>query len=148
MGIVLRLRAASLVALAGLFIALYLLLYHLGFYGALVCGAGSCDVVQASEYARFLGQPVPGWGVAWYAAVFALSLIGLAGGSSEAGWPFRLLALAATGGLAFSVYLTWLELFVIHAICFWCVASALLTLVIFLCVAPWRAVRARPPGAG
>lgn len=140
-------RVASLAALIGLFVALYLLLYHLGFYGALLCGAGSCDVVQASEYARFLGQPVPGWGVAWYAAVFVLCLLALWSRAGEAGWAFRTLAVAVGAGLAFTAYLTWIELFVIRAICLWCVMSALLTLAVFLFVAPWRAVGSRAAGS-
>ena len=41
-----------------------------------------------------------------------------------------LLALSALG-LAFTIYLTYLELFVIHAICRWCVASAVLICAIF-----------------
>ena len=46
-----RLRGIALLALIGLFVALYLLLYSLGFYGQLLCGPGSCDTVQTSEYA-------------------------------------------------------------------------------------------------
>ncbi len=51
---------------------------------------------------------------------------------SEALWPPRLLLLLATGGLAFSGYLTYVELFVINAVCRWCVVSALITAAIFL----------------
>ena len=47
--------------------------------------------------------------------------------------------------LPFSVYLTAVELFVIHAICRWCVVSAVLTIGIFLLVAPWRFLRRSPP---
>ena len=69
----------------------------------------------------------------------------LAGNSLETSWPGKLAAVFATGGLAFSVYLTALELFVIHAICRWCVVSAVLTIGIFLFVAPWRLLRRSPP---
>jgi uncharacterized membrane protein len=134
-----RLRGTVLLALAGLFVALYLLLYHMGFYGALVCGPGSCDVVQGSKYARFLGLPVPGWGVAWYAGVFTLGLVALHPRFEEEQWPYRLLSLAATGGLAFSAYLTVVELFVLRAVCMWCVISAVITLLIFVLLSPWRA---------
>ncbi|MCK5482145.1 MAG: vitamin K epoxide reductase family protein, partial [Gemmatimonadetes bacterium] len=64
-----RMRGIVLIGLVGLFVAVYLLLYQMGFYGALLCGAGSCELVQASKYARFLGQPVPLWGTLWYAGV-------------------------------------------------------------------------------
>ena len=134
-----RYRGVSLLALVGLFMSIYLLLYHMGFYGVLVCGAGSCETVQASKYANFLGVSVPAWGVAWYGAVFVLALMQQAG-RAESSVPGRLLALASLGGLGFSIYLTAIELFVLHAICLWCVLSAILAVCIFLLVAPWRAL--------
>ncbi|MDT8435409.1 MAG: vitamin K epoxide reductase family protein [Gemmatimonadota bacterium] len=130
-----RYRGVALLALAGLFVSLYLWLYHLGFYGALICGAGSCDVVQTSRWARFLGQPVAAWGVAWYVVVLGTALA-LQAGRWETGGR-GVLAAAAWAGVAFSAYLTALELFVIHAICMWCVISAGLATGIFLLTAPW-----------
>lgn len=142
-----RYRGVALLALVGLFISIYLLLYHMGFYGVLACGAGSCDVVQASKYADFLGIPVPVWGVAWYGAVFVLSLVLQSSEGVVQPWG-RLLDLAAFGGLGFSIYLTAVELFVIHAICLWCVVSAILATGIFLLVAPWTGwKRSTVPGA-
>ena len=138
-----RYRGVSLLALVGLFMSIYLLLYHMGFYGVLVCGAGSCETVQASKYANFLGVSVPAWGVAWYGAVFVLALMQQAG-RAESSVAGRLLAVASLGGLGFSIYLTAIELFVLHAICLWCVLSAILAVCIFLLVAPWRALGQRP----
>ena len=132
-----RYRGVSLLALVGLFVSVYLLLYHMGFYGVLACGAGSCETVQASKYAKFLGISVPAWGVAFYGAVFVLALM-LQAGRAETSLPGRLLAAAALGGLCFSIYLTAIELFVLHAVCMWCVVSAILAVCIFLLVAPWR----------
>ena len=134
-----RYRGVSLLALVGLFMSIYLLLYHMGFYGVLVCGLGSCETVQASKYANFLGVSVPAWGVAWYGAVFVLALMQQAG-RAESSVAGRLLAVASLGGLGFSIYLTAIELFVLHAICLWCVLSAILAVCIFLLVAPWRAL--------
>lgn len=134
-----RYRGVSLLALVGLFMSIYLLLYQMGFYGVLVCGAGSCETVQASKYANFLGVSVPAWGVAWYGAVFVLALMQQAG-RAESSVAGRLLAVASLGGLGFSIYLTAIELFVLHAICLWCVLSAILAVCIFLLVAPWRAL--------
>jgi uncharacterized membrane protein len=134
-----RYRGVSLLALLGLFMSIYLLLYHMGFYGVLVCGVGSCETVQASKYANFLGVSVPAWGVAWYGAVFVLALLQQAG-RAETSVPGRLLAVASLGGFGFSAYLTAIELFVLHAVCLWCVLSAVLAVCIFLLVAPWRAL--------
>jgi uncharacterized membrane protein len=136
--------AIAVTALVGLFISVYLLLYRLGLYGEIVCGSGSCEIVQASEYALFLGLPVAGWGVAWYAAVFLLAFLSTQPRYAAATGLPRLLFLLAAGGLVFSAYLTYVELFVLDAICQWCVASAGLTLVIFLLAIP----RSPAPEAG
>lgn len=135
-----RYRLVAVLALAGAFISTYLLLYALGYYGMILCGTGSCEVVQTSKYAVFLGVPVPGWGAAWYAAVLVLALM-MAAGRPETSGPGKLIAIVATAGLAFSIYLSALEAFVIHAWCRWCLVSAVLTILIFLLVAPWRSLR-------
>lgn len=140
-----RRMLVALVAVPGLFVSLYLLLYKLGVYGTLACGqGGSCSVVQASSYATFLGVPVAGWGAGWYVAVLAVALWGAhAAGDAADGTagrrmagPGGLLLLLAAGGLAFSLYLTWVELFVLRAICRWCVVSAGLTVGIAALAAP------------
>lgn len=136
----LRYRGIAVLALAGLFISGYLLLYSLGFYGDLLCGAGGgCDVVQASRWATFLGLPVAGWGTAWYAGVFGLSLVGAHGGEGDGlRWSARGLLGLAVAGVLFSAYLTYIELFVLRAICRWCVASAVLTVLILALAIPRR----------
>lgn len=123
---------AALVALAGMFVALYLTLYKLGYIGTLVCAVGSCETVQTSKWATFLGFPVGGWGVAYYVAVFALALAGLAPALADRAWLSRLLLGITAFGVLFSLWLTYLELFVIHAICQWCVISALLAVALFV----------------
>jgi uncharacterized membrane protein len=119
---------ASLLALAGLFVASYLALYKLGYIGTLACSVGSCETVQTSRWATFLGTPVAVWGVGYYVAVLAVSLAGLSGSlrdDQRVSW--LLVAMTATGVL-FSLWLTYLELFVIHAICTYCVISALIAI--------------------
>jgi len=132
-----RRRGIALLALIGTFISAYLFLYALGFYGELACGAGGgCSTVQASRWARFLGFPVAGWGLAWYVAVLAVSLLAIEGRMSGAGWVAWALLLLAIGGIAFTVYLKVIEFLVIGAVCKWCVASAVLALLIFLLTLP------------
>ncbi|HEX9282606.1 MAG TPA: vitamin K epoxide reductase family protein [Gemmatimonadales bacterium] len=119
-----RRQAIVLLALVGLLIATYLWLYKIGVLGELRCGTGSCEYVQTSRYADLLGIPVAFYGVAGYAALFVLGLAGL-----QPAWAGdrRLTVLVsglATAGFAFTLYLTYVELFVLHAICRWCVASA------------------------
>ena len=122
-------------ALAGIFLALYLLLYKLGMIGALTCTIGSCETVNTSKWATFLGLPVAGWGVAFYVATFVLAMVSTQDRFERSG-PVSAVLLAVTGsGLLFSVYLTWLELFVIRAICQWCVVSAIIVLFMFVAAA-------------
>lgn len=125
-------QVIAVLSLVGFFVALYLWLYKIGVIGTLQCGAGGCETVQTSRYAEALGIPVAFYGVAGYAVLLAVSLAGLR--SSLLGARRVTLALAglSTAGFLFSAYLTYLELFVIHAICRWCVVSAVLITVIWL----------------
>lgn len=123
---------AALVALAGLFVALYLTLYKLGYIGTLVCAVGSCEVVQTSRWATLLGLPVAVWGVGFYVAVLAVSLAGASAPLADSRRVSQLLAAMTGVGVLFSLWLTYLELFVIRAICQWCVVSAILTVVLLV----------------
>ena len=58
------------------------------------------------------------------AALFALGLLSVRQAGGPWGWPDTAIAGLATTAFLFTLYLTALELFVIHAICRWCVASA------------------------
>lgn len=127
----------AVLSLVGLFIAAYLLLHRLGIVGALACGAdGGCAVVQSSRWAVFLGIPVPAWGVVGYGLLFGASLAavqpGLVGDRRIAAVLFGLSAFA----FGFSLYLTALEAFVIHAWCRWCLASAGIATAIFVLSLP------------
>lgn len=126
-------------SLAGIFVALYLLLYKLGFIGEISCRIGSCETVNSSRWATFLGIPVAGWGVAWYAGMFVLALVSTGERLAESASVSLLLVLVATTGLLFSLYLTYLEIFRIHAICQWCVVSAIIvTIIFFVCLMDLR----------
>jgi uncharacterized membrane protein len=126
-----RMIVAAL-ALAGIFIGLYLTLYKLGIIGELTCSVGSCETVNTSKWAIFLGFPVAAWGVFFYVSVFALALVGTSERLQDAKPISLLLMLWSTVGLLFSAWLTYLELAVIHAICIWCVVSAVLVTAIFV----------------
>src|SRR5665213_2755200 len=110
---------AALLAFAGMFIALYLTLYKLGYIGTLACAVGSCETVQTSKWAIFLGFPVGSWGVVYYAVVTGVSLAGLNSALSDSRRVSQLLVAMTGVGFVFSLWLTYLELFVINAICMW-----------------------------
>lgn len=124
--------AAALLSLVGVFIAAYLWLFKLGRIGALSCGTGSCETVQLSEYSAFLGVDVALIGVIGYVVMLIVSVAGTTERWADAAWPSRALAMLAGGSVAFAAYLTWLEIFVIHAICRWCVASAIIVTILLI----------------
>jgi uncharacterized membrane protein len=118
--------SAAVLSLLGLFLSAYLYLYKIGRIGSLACGAGGCETVQQSPWSRFAGLEVSLIGVAGYAGLLLVSLVALQPGPSSRRWPTTLLLLLSGLGVAFTAYLTYLELFVIHAICRWCVGSAVI----------------------
>ena len=125
-------RVAALLSLVGLFVSLYLTLYHYGVIGTLSCSVGSCETVQTSRYAMLMGVPVAAWGVASYVVMLALAMASDTDRWADSRAPLMLLAAVSGWGLLFSAYLTYLELFVIHAICQWCVISAILVTGVFV----------------
>ena len=133
-----RRMLTTLVALVGLFVALYLALYKTGVIGTLACGSGGCDTVQTSRWADFLGIPVAVWGVGFYAVVFTLAFAGTLERWAESRALSLVVLVLTAWGVLFSAWLTYLELFVIHAICRWCVVSAVIAVVLFaLAVRDW-----------
>jgi uncharacterized membrane protein len=123
---------AALLSLVGLFISAYLYLYKIGRIGSLACGTGQCETVQASAWSSFAGVEVALIGVVGYAGLVLLALASLQPGLSERRWPANLLVWLSGIGVLFSLYLTYLELFVIHAICRWCVGSAVIITGVFV----------------
>jgi len=119
-------------SLLGLFDSLYLLWVYTSPSRPMVCLGSGCDAVRASSYAHLFGLPLPAFGVANYVVlgllIFAKVLV-----SPRLG---RAIQYAVAGiscaGFLFSIYLTSVAEFVIHALCMWCVVSALVVTGIFV----------------
>jgi uncharacterized membrane protein len=124
--------SAALLSLAGVFVAAYLYLYKIGKIGSLACGTGGCETVQWSPWSQIAGVEVALVGAVGYAGLLALTLAALQPALIGRHWPATLLAVLAGIGVLFTVYLTYLELFVIHAICRWCVVSGVIIVAIFI----------------
>jgi uncharacterized membrane protein len=88
--------------------------------------------VQLSPWSRVAGLEVSLIGVVGYTVLTAVSLAALQPALSSRRWPVQLLSLLAGAGVAFTIYLTYLELFVIHAICRWCVGSGVIIVAILV----------------
>lgn len=120
-----RTGVMAAVAALGVAVAGYLTIVHYAGAAPVCALSGSCEKVQSSGYAKLAGVPVALLGLLGYVAILG----SLAVARGERG---RLARVAMTAiGFAFSAYLTYLELFVIDAICQWCVASAVLMTILF-----------------
>lgn len=115
-------RALAALALVGLGIAAYLAATRAA-GTAPVCATGGCETVQSSQYAEVLGVPVAVLGVAAYLVLAGTTLV-------RAPAAAALGAAVALAGAAFSVYLVYLQVAVIEAVCLWCMASDGLMLVL------------------
>jgi len=118
-------RAAAVFALLGVGVASYIAIADSG-GGAPAClaGGGGCETVAASSYSHLAGVNVAIFGIVGYLLLIAAALTPGDRGRF-AGFAFSM------AGFGFSAYLTYLELFVIEAICQWCVSSAVLMTAIF-----------------
>ncbi|MCU0478235.1 MAG: vitamin K epoxide reductase [Chloroflexi bacterium] len=114
-------------ALVGLGVAAYLAFVETASVEA-VCGpVGDCNTVQQSEHATVLGLvPIGVLGVAGYAAILSAWTLGTRGAAGIARAARIALLAMLFAGTGFSIYLTFLEPFVIGATCSWCLTSAVL----------------------
>lgn len=115
-----------ILALIGAGISGYLTYVKLSATQAVCLGLGECETVQNSPYSLILGIPIAILGLLTY-----LAIIGLWWWSQDSRRPYAELAPMILFGITlfgflYSAYLTYLELFVLKAICPWCVASAIL----------------------
>lgn len=122
-----RLELGSIaLALAGVGIAGYLTIVHYR-ESLLVCsGVSDCETVQTSKYAEVAGIPVALLGLLMFVAMLGLAVVRMLKPTLADAATVTLVVMAAAG-VAFYIYLTYLELFVINAICQWCVASSFVT---------------------
>ena len=131
-GIALGWQAAVLAAI-GLGVAAYLAYVETQSVAA-VCGpVGDCNAVQASPYARLFGVlPIGVLGVVGYVAILVAWLWSHLPTWPLAGWMPSAVFAMSLAGTAFSLYLTFLEPFVIKAVCAWCLTSAVIMAALLL----------------
>lgn len=129
--------AAVALALVGIGVALYMTYVEFSSAQAICGPIGDCNAVQKSAYAKIMGIPVGLIGAIGYLAILAGLLWQRFRKDALTGYlPPAILGMAAFGSL-FSIYLTFLEIFVIKAVCIWCLSSAIIiTLLMLLSLVP------------
>lgn len=130
-----HIRIIQLLAVPGLLISFYLWLFHNGNLVAVCAPSGwdDCGLVSGPDapFSSVGPVPVAAIGFAGYAVIFGLIWVREWIGLVEAFLPEMLVGVT-TVALLFTLYLTGLELFVIHAFCRYCVVSGIIVLIMFL----------------
>src|SRR3954454_12763495 len=117
--------AATFLAAFGIGVAAYITIADVaGDAPVCLAGGGGCSAVADSSYSHLLGVNVAVFGIAGYVLLLVSAFF--AGDAARFGG-----FAVALGGFGFSLYLTYIELFKIEAICQWCLASALLMTILF-----------------
>jgi uncharacterized membrane protein len=117
---------------------------------AAVCGpVGDCNAVQESEYAQLFGVPIGVLGLVGYAAIGGLWIVSRVAHGASRDASTVLIGVGAWLGTLFSIYLTFLEPFVIGATCMWCISSALVMMALLWvsarpAVDAWHRLRGQP----
>lgn len=100
---------------------------------AVGCAAGGgCDIVKGSIYSEFMGIPVSLFGLGTFLFFIALSLLAL-GKKIPAEWAYKLIMGFSALGLLIALYFMYIMLFVLDAICPWCILSHAALLLVLIC---------------
>lgn len=135
----LLLVAIAILSLAGMVVSAISLQRHYAKSASAFCDFGerfNCDIVNRSEYSSLMGIPVAGIGFVGYGMLLALATIY----RSRAETPLRL-RVAAAAGLAFALYLTYVEGYVLDTWCILCLSSLglIVTITVLAAVLKMRA---------
>ena len=123
--------AAVVLALIGLFDSVYLTVKHLAAEPVPCSLISGCETVLTSTYAEIAGVPLATFGAAAYFAAFSLALLAMFG--NRKAW--LLFGIAATGMAGFTLWLLYLQAFVIGAFCQFCLLSAATSIGLFIIAA-------------
>jgi uncharacterized membrane protein len=96
--------------------------------GCPVSGTG-CEDVRNSSYSRLFGISVPYYGLLYYGVMTFLTILSTQFDTKRLS---MILFLGSLSGFLASAYFTYLEAYVIHAYCFWCITSAIISTCIFI----------------
>lgn len=111
--------------------ALYLYIYKLTSNDKMCLGSGDCATVNDSVYSEVFGIPVALLGLLAYLAILGILLLELRLELAREYGPLAVFGLSLVG-VVFSIYLTWISVYVIEAVCPFCTVSAVLIILILV----------------
>jgi uncharacterized membrane protein len=124
--------AAAVIAAIGTVISAYLTWVHYSGDLALCIGVGGCEAVQGSRFAVAAGVPVALVGLGGFAVILVLALLRLR--EEPPAWADTAIFGLGIAATLYVAYLTYIELFVLGAVCPWCVAVAICAVLVLALV--------------
>lgn len=130
---------AAVVALIGIVDAVYLTIHHYTAEPVPCSIISGCEQVLTSSYAEMFGIPTAAFGALAYLTAFILASISIFGNR----FAWTLYGVAATTMAAFSIWLIYVQGFVIEAFCQFCLISAATSLTLFVIFLVSKFVRSK-----
>ncbi len=124
-------RVSVALAVLGILVSAYMTVYKLTENPSMCLGNGGCSVVNSSKYAEVYGIPVAVVGIGGYLAILALLWMERRTSFLSNNITLVVFGLALVGFL-FTLYLIYVELALIHALCPFCVTSQITMTVLFV----------------
>jgi uncharacterized membrane protein len=125
-------RAVAVTSAIGVVVSAYLTWVHYSGNLALCVGVGGCESVQGSRFAVAGGVPVALIGLGGFAVIFALAVLRLR--QAPPAWADTAIFALSVAATVYVSYLTYIELFVLGAVCPWCVAVAVCAVLVLALV--------------
>ncbi len=124
-------RASIALGIVGLLVSIYMTIYKVTSNDGMCLGSGDCSTVNASRYSEVNGIPVAAIGVIGYLAILAVHYFEDRSSFFKKNGTLMVFGMALTGFL-FTVWLIYVELVLLKAICPFCVASQVVMTLIFI----------------
>lgn len=118
-------------AILGLLVAAYMTIYKITANDSMCLGSGDCSIVNASRYSEVYGIPVALIGMLGYAAILGIHWLERRNEFFEANGSMLFFGIALLGFL-FTLWLIYVEIALIKAICPFCLASQFIMTIIFI----------------
>lgn len=132
-------RLSVAFVIIGVLVSIYMTIYKLTNNAGMCLGSGDCSVVNASRYAEVNGIPVAAIGVLGYSAILAVLYMETKQGYFKQNGTLLIFGLALTGFL-FTLWLVYVEIVLLKALCPFCVTSQVAMTIIFI-IAVIRLIR-------
>jgi uncharacterized membrane protein len=132
-------RVSLALAVLGLLVSIYMTIYKVTSNNAMCLGSGDCSTVNASRYSEVNGIPVAVFGVIGYLAILAVHYFENRNRFFKQNSTLMIFGMALTGFL-FTVWLIYVEIALLKALCPFCVTSQTAMTIIFI-IAVMRLIR-------